>query len=443
MKKTVLTLALPLLTAGLSALMAQPNAIQFDEYNLDNGLHVILHQDNSTPIVTVAVMYNVGSKNESPDRTGFAHFFEHLMFEGTENIGRGEYDKYVERAGGTLNANTSVDRTYYFEIVPSNQLELTLWLESERMMHAKVDSIGIQTQKRVVIEEKKQSYDNRPYGSMLAEVMKRAFTVHPYRWTTIGDPSHIMAAKDNEFVDFWQTFYVPNNAALVIAGDINKEETQKLVAKYFSEIPKGTREMYRPTMVEPALKGEVRDTVFDNVQLPLIVQAYRTPAMGTTDFYALDMLSTLLSEGKSSRLYKALVDDQQKALQVGSFPLPYRDPSVAITYALPNSGVDCASLESAMDAEIERVKSELISEREFQKLKNQFENQIVSANTKIASRAENLVTDYTYFGNTNLINQELDKYMAVTREDIKRVANAYLNKDNRVVLYYLPKSQKK
>ena len=441
MRKLFLTLALPIIAVGLSTVFAQANKISFEEYDLDNGLHVILHEDNSTPIVTIAVMYDVGSKHERPDRTGFAHFFEHLMFEGTENIGRGEYSKYVERAGGTLNANTSADRTFYYEIMPTNQLELGLWLESERMLHARVDSIGIQTQKRVVIEEKKQSYDNRPYGSLLSETMKRAFTKHPYRWTTIGDPEHIMAAKDQEFVEFWETFYVPNNAALVIAGDIKKEETKALIAKYFASIPKGKKEITRPNIVEPALNGEVRDTIFDNVQLPLIVQAYRTPAMGTEDYYALDMLSTLLSKGKSSRFYKALVDDQQKALEAGAFPMPYRDPSVALAYALPNMGVDCADLEAAMDAEIEKVKSDLISENEFQKLKNQYENQIISSNTKIASRAENLVTNYVYFGNTDLINSELDKYLSVTREDMLRVANKYLNKDNRVVLYYLPKSQ--
>ncbi|WP_430816703.1 M16 family metallopeptidase [Carboxylicivirga sp. RSCT41] len=441
MKNRFLLLALSLFLAGVGATQAQSNKISFEEYDLDNGLHVILHQDKSTPIVTVSVMYHVGSKNENPDRTGFAHFFEHLMFEGTENIPRGEYSNFVERAGGTLNANTSNDRTYYYEILPSNQLELGLWLESERMLHAKVDSIGIQTQKKVVIEEKKQTVDSRPYGTLLQETMSRAFKEHPYRWTVIGDPDHIRAAKDEEFQQFYKEFYVPNNAALVIAGDIEISETKELISKYFADIPKGKKDIYRPTIVEPALGGEVRDTIFDNVQLPLIVQAYRTPAMGTKDYYALDMLSTLLSGGQSSRFYKSLVDEQQKALQIGSFALPFHHPSVALAYALPNMGTDCADLEAAIDAEVAKVRDELISEREFQKLRNQFENSFVKSNVKLASRAENLATNYTYFGNTNLVNTELDKYLAVTREDIKRVANKYLVEDNRVVLYYLPKSQ--
>jgi len=441
MKNRFLLLAFSLVLASFGTISAQTNKINFEEYDMDNGLHVILHQDPSTPIVTVSVMYHVGSKNENPERTGFAHFFEHLMFEGTENIPRGEYSNYVERAGGTLNANTSNDRTYYYEIMPSNQLEMGLWLESERMLHAKVDSIGIQTQKKVVIEEKKQTVDSRPYGTLLQETMKRAFTKHPYRWTVIGDPDHIRAAKDEEFQQFYKEFYVPNNAALVIAGDIDIEETKTLISKYFAEIPKGTKEIYRPSIVEPALNGEVRDTIYDNIQLPLIVQAYRTPAMGTEDYYALEMLSQLLSGGQSSRLYKALVDEQQKALEAGSFAMPFQDPSVALAFALPNMGVDCKDLEAAMDAEVEKVRNDLISEREFQKLRNQFENSFVKSNVKLASRAENLATNYIYFGNTNLINTELENYLAVTREDIKRVANKYFVEDNRVVLYYLPKSQ--
>jgi len=428
-----------LLLAAVVTVFAQAVKIEYTEFKLDNGLHVILHQDTKTPIVVVSVMYNVGSKHEKPDRTGFAHFFEHLMFEGTKNIGRGEYTKYVERAGGALNANTMFDRTYYFELFPSNQLELGLWLESERMLHATVDSVGIQTQKQVVIEEKKQRVDNQPYGTMWDEMLKRAFTVHPYRWFIIGDAEHIMAALDEEFQEFYDTFYVPDNAVLTIAGDIDINRTKQLVAKYFSEIPRGKKNYAYNQIIEPPLKGEIRDTIFDNVQLPLILQAYRSPAMNTSDFYAMSMLSTLLSSGESSRLYRELVDNKQLALMVNSVPLPIKEPFINIMMAFPNMGIDPDVLEKAIDEEVDKVKKELIPEREFQKLKNQFENQVISENQRMETIAENLATCYTYFGDTSLINKELERFMAVTREDIRRVANEYFRTDNRVVLYYLPK----
>src|SRR5690606_24505687 len=273
-----------LLTASGDLLLGQ-NKIEFVEYDLDNGLHVILHQDNTTPIVAVSIMYHVGSKNENPERTGFAHFFEHLLFEGSENIGRGEYFKTIQAAGGTLNANTSNDRTYYYEVLPSNQLELGLYMESERLLHAKIDSIGIETQREVVKEERRQRMDNTPYGSVVQETMKRAFTVHPYKWPIIGSMDHLNAATDEEFLEFYETFYVPNNAVLSIAGDLNIDETKALVEKYFAEIPKGTKEIPRPSVVEPKQTKEIRDVVYDNIQLPAVIQGFHIPAQGTKDFY--------------------------------------------------------------------------------------------------------------------------------------------------------------
>lgn len=420
---------------------AQDREIEFTEFDMDNGIHVILHQDNSTPIVVVSVMYHVGSKNEDPKRTGFAHFFEHLLFEGSENIARGEFDKYITNAGGVNNANTSNDRTYYYEVLPSNQLELGLWLESERLMHAKIDQIGVDTQREVVKEEKRQRVDNQPYGSILAEIAKRAYKEHPYRWTTIGSLEHLNSASLNEFMQFYETFYIPENATISIAGDIQIEEAKAMVKKYFAGIPKGGSEVPRPTIVEPQQKEEVRDTVYDNIQLPAVIQAYHMPAQGLEDSYALEMLSTVLSGGQSARLYKSLVDEQQKALQVLAIPFSSEDPGLYLLFGLPNIGGSAADLEEAMDAEIQKLKDELISEQEFAKVRNQVENNFISGNSTMAGIAESLANYHVYYGDANLINKEIERYMKVTREDIQRVAKKYLNKDNRVVLYYLPKAQ--
>ncbi len=420
---------------------AERQEIQFTEFDLDNGLHVILHQDNSTPIVAVSILYHVGSKNEDPERTGFAHFFEHLLFEGSENIPRGQFDKLLTAAGAVNNANTWLDRTYYYEILPSNQLELGLYLESERLMHAKIDQIGVDTQREVVKEEKRQSVDNRPYGTILEEILKRAYKVHPYRWTTIGSLDHLNEASLDEFMDFYHTFYVPENATLSIAGDLDIEETKKLVELYFAEIPRGKIEVPRPTVVEPPQTEEVRDIVYDNIRLPAVIQAYHMPAQGTDDYYAIDLLTTLLSDGQSSRFYKEIVDKQQKAVQVTAIPLAGEDPGLFIALGIANMGVEAEDLEKSMDVEIDKVQKELISEREFQKVRNQIENDFILGNSKVAGIAESLADYHVYFGDANLINTEIERYMKVTREDIMKVAKKYLTKQNRVVLYYLPKDQ--
>jgi zinc protease len=423
------------------AVYAQSPRISFTEFTLDNGLHVILHEDNTTPNVVVNIMYHVGSKNENPDRTGFAHFFEHLMFEGSKHIERGEFDKIVEMSGGTSNAWTSRDITNYFVLLPSNQLELGLWLESERLLHPNIDSIGIATQKSVVTEEMKQTRDNRPYGRWLVETVNRAFNEHPYRWDVLGKDEHIRGATDEEIMGFHDMFYVPNNAVLVVTGDIDVDKTKKLVYKYFADIPRGRSEIRRPKVVEPSRTYEVRDTVYDNIQLPMVIQAYHIPAQGTEDFYALEMLGALLSQGQSSRLYRKLVNEDQTAIQVQAIPLGLEDPGLTIVLAVPNMGIDPQVVEEGINAELERVRHELISETELQKLKNQFENLMVNSNTTIARRATNLANYYTLFKDADLINTELDRYLAVNREDIKRVAQQYLREDNRVVLYYLPKTE--
>ncbi len=438
MKKMVLpVLALCFATAT----MAQAPKIKFEKYTLPNGLKVILHQDKTAPLVAVTVLYHVGSKNEDTGRTGFAHFFEHLLFEGSENIKRGEIDQYVKNAGGTLNANTTQDRTFYYELVPSNQMNLGLWLESERMLHAKIEQIGVNTQREVVKEEKRQRNDNQPYGSLLQETFKRAFKVHPYRWQPIGSMDHLNQASLQEFIDFYKTYYVPNNCVLSIAGDINIDSAKKQITAYFADIPRGTKPLYRPNIAEPALGGEVRDVIEDNVQLPLLLQAYRTPKQGTDDYYTFNVLSTLLSAGQSARMTKALVNKSQLALQAGSFPYALEDAGLFITYALPNMGNSVEALESSMDSIMNDLKVTLVGEKEFQKVKNQIESEFVQKNESMAGIAESLANYETYFGDANLINTEIEKFRKVTREDLQAVAKKYLNKDNRVVLTYVPKKK--
>ena len=440
MKHKLLLCLLWCATSFAAVAQTKGNKIEFTEYTLPNGLHVILHQDKSTPNVAVSVLYHVGSKNEVEGRSGFAHFFEHLMFEGTENIDRGQFSSLVQKAGGALNANTSFDRTYYYELLPSNQVALGLWLEAERMKHAKIDEVGVETQRKVVQEEKRERIDNQPYGSMGENVFALAYTKHPYKTMPIGSFKDLNAASIEEFRDFYKTFYVPNNATLSVAGDIDMEATKKLIEKYFASIPKGTKEIPRPEIVEPKQTEERRKTVYDNIQLPAVIQAYHIPAQGTKDYYALSMLTTLLSGGESARLPKALVDKQQKAVVASSIPFPTEDPGLFLTFAVANMGVEVDDLEKAMNAEIERVKTETLEDREFQKLRNQVESDFIQQSSTVAGRAENLANYHVYFGDANLINTELKRYMDVTKEDIKRVANEYLTKNNRVVLHYLPKS---
>jgi predicted Zn-dependent peptidase len=426
----------------ITNLKAQVNRkINFTEYNLKNGLHVILHRDTTTPVVAVSIMYHVGSKNESADRTGFAHFFEHLMFEGSDNIKRGEFFKIAQNAGAENNANTTFDRTFYYEILPSNQLELGLWMEAERLLHLKIDSIGVETQRKVVKEERSQSYDNQPYGSTLEQLFSHAYKVHPYKWLPIGSSQYIDKATLKEFIDFHDLYYVPENATLSIAGDIDINRTKAMIEKYYSDIPRGKQNIIRPKIVEPPQEKEIRDSIYDNIQLPAVIMGYHMPAQGTEDYYALSMLSTLLSDGPSARLTKSIVDKQQKALSVSAFPFGLEDPGLFIIFGISNMGISPNELETAINEEIDKIKTNLISDNEYNKIKNKTESAFINKNSTLAGISEELANYYTYFGDTNLINNELTRYMKVTKEDIKNVANKYLNKNNRTVLYYLPKVQ--
>ncbi len=475
---------------GISTLSFAQEPIKYVEYDLPNGLHVILHEDHDNPLTVVSVMYHVGSQNEKTDKTGFAHFFEHLLFEGSQNIGRGEYSQLVEKNGGALNANTTPDRTYYFEILPSNQTELGLWLESERMLHAKVDSVGIETQRNVVKEERRMRFDNQPYGTFIEEAFQNVYAGTSYGWSVIGSMEHLSNAEEEDYVNFYQTFYVPSNAVLSISGDFDIKEIKGWINKYFGSIPSGEainlyrnflrlnnvqfKEKYgveksifdqkdffasknaeakkliakysaipttikRPTKNDANLPKAIEKTIYDNVDLPGLFMVYKLPNENHPDAYALQLMNTVLAGSESSRIYKQLVEKKQLSSAAFSFPYMLENAGMDIVASICAKGKTIEENLAAIDEEIAKMQNELISDEELEKVKNQMEKQFIERIGSISSVAELLAQSYMYQGSTELVNTELQKYMKVTKEDIQRVAQKYLTKDNRVILNYLPK----
>lgn len=435
-----------LLTAiSLSGSFVMAQEVAFEEYDLANGLHVILHQDNSAPVVTVGVMYHVGAKDEERNRTGFAHFFEHLLFEGTQNIERGKWFDIVSSNGGTNNAFTTQDKTYYYEVFPSNNLELGLWMESERLLHPVINEIGVSTQNSVVKEEKNQRIDNAPYGKIIYRtgINPHIFKKHPYGESVIGQIEHLDAAKLEEFIAFKKKFYNPNNAVLVVTGDFEKTQAKKWIDDYFSTIPNTGEKIVRTKIVEDPITETIKVTDYDpNIQLPIKIYTYRTPGMTEKDAYVLDLISNILTTGKSSRLYKKMVDEKKIALQVLAFSDSQEDYGTYIMGALPMEGVSMENLGKEMDVEIEKLQNELISQREFEKLQNHIESRFVNSNSSMEGIALSLADYYTFYKDTNLINKQVDIYRSITREDIQRVAKKYLNKNQRLELDYLPATSK-
>jgi predicted Zn-dependent peptidase len=416
--------------------------VDFIEYDLENGLHVILNQDNNAPVIVTSVLYHVGSKDEQEDRTGFAHFFEHLLFEGTKNIERGKWFTIVSANGGRNNAYTTDDFTYYYEVFPSNNLELGLWLESERMLHPVINKIGVDTQNEVVKEEKRLRYDNSPYGNWMKSVRENLFVNHPYKRMPIGKMEHLDAATLEEFIAFNKKYYSPNNAVLVIAGDLDIEKTKKMVSDYFSSIPKGkkvARNYPKEIPISSALEAEAFD---QNIQIPALFTAYRIPDQTTRESKILDMISTYLSDGKSSKLYRKLVDEQKMSLQVAAFNISLEDYGMYVILTLPQGETSLAILRDEIDEEIEKIQTSLISQKDYEKLLNKFESRFVSSNASVEGIANSLAEYYTFYGDTNLINSEIDIYRSITREEIRDVANKYLNAKQRLTLNYLPESKK-
>ncbi|MFN3306075.1 MAG: M16 family metallopeptidase [Candidatus Kapaibacteriota bacterium] len=419
---------------------AKFNPIKFELDSLDNGLKVIYCVDRTAPIVATVVHYKVGSRDEDPSKTGYAHFFEHLMFEATENIPRASIDKYVQEAGGTLNAHTSYDETVYYFKLPSNYLNLALWIESQRMRKLKVDSVGVNTQKGVVIEELRMRYDNQPYGTMLMKMSERLFKGSSYGWATIGYIEHLEKASIDDFKDFYDNFYKPNNAILVIVGDIDISETKKLVRSYFGIYPPSEIPIRNPFAISP-LENNVEEVIKDSkAQLPAVFIGFRGPKIGEDDYYAMNILSDILASGESSRLYQRLVDKEQIALAASMFPLSLEYSGGIIFYAVAHPNKSLKKTKDIIFDEIKKIAQDGVSEEELKKAKNITESQFISGKKNVLEKAETLAKYQAYFNNPRLINTELEKYLAVSVEDIKRVAQKFLSNANHVVLYYHPNS---
>lgn len=400
---------------------------RFSEFTLANGLRVILHEDHATPMVTINVLYHVGSKNEQRGRTGFAHLFEHLMFDGSRNVERGGYDRYCTSVGGDNNAFTNSDITDYYISLPSDRLALGLWLESDRMAEFAIQEISLTTQQNVVIEEKRQSVDDVPYGDAMTIMRELSYVpAHPYSWETIGSMEDISAARMEDVRSFYQLYYVPSNATMVIAGDFDPDETRQLVEQYFGTIPAGGA-IIRPVVDDAMLMRGARRRVNGNIfPFNAVFLGYHAASIYDEDFPALELLVSILADGESSRLYAALEYEQEIASEAEAFIDEGEIGSMFYIYAVAqNNRITPAQLERSLRAEITRFAEEGATERELRKSKNRRMTRIVHGLQAISSRAERLAYYAAMFGDPGLAFHEADLYESVTSEDIRRVARKY------------------
>ena len=420
--------------------------VEFTDERLPNGLRLILAEDHLAPVAAVNIWYGVGSKHEVPGKTGFAHLFEHVMFQGSRNVGKAEHIALIQAAGGTMNGTTWLDRTNYFETMPSHQLELALWLEADRMgtLLDALSQENLDNQREVVKNEKRWSYDNRPYGSWNEKLHEHLFPPdHPYHHTTIGSMDDLNAASVEDVKEFFRTWYAPNNAVLVVVGDMEPDRVREWVSRYFDGIPPN------PDIPEigdlalpPTLGEEHRETVMDKVPLPRIYFGYRAPVFGDRRLDALDVASQILAGGKGSRLHRRLVRDERIAQDVALFTLGFTGgASVTAGWATVRPGIEVARVEAAFEEELERLIREPVSDDELGRAKALVEADELGALQRVEERADRLAMYSTLFDTPDLINQMLGRYLAVTADDIREAAGAVLRKDNRVVLTYLPESQ--
>ncbi|MBC7909044.1 MAG: insulinase family protein, partial [Pyrinomonadaceae bacterium] len=420
--------------------------INFTEFKLENGLRVILHEDHSTPIVAVNVWYHVGSKNEVPGRTGFAHLFEHMMFQGSKHYDK-DFFGPLQEAGGTLNGSTNTDRTNYWEVVPSNFLELALWLEADRMGHLleAMTEAKLANQRDVVKNEKRQNYDNRPYGLVRAKMAETLYPPdHPYHWLTIGSLEDLTAASMEDVKDFFRRFYTPNNASLVIAGDLKPAEARKLVEKYFGPIKRGP-EVKKMDSRQPSLEKEMRLTMEDRVTLPRIYMTWHSMPQYAKDEAALDTVATIMDNSKGSRLYKSLVYEKQIAQDVSAFNQTGELAGTFQIVATARPGKTLEELEKAINEEIEKMKAEPPTDEEVQRAFNAREASLIYGMQTVGGfggKSDQLNLYATFVGKPNYFQEDLARYRKVTADDVKRATNTYLT-DKRLILTVMPRAKGK
>jgi zinc protease len=414
--------------------------LSLEDYRLPNGLRVVLNEDHSAPLVAVNIWYHVGSKNERRGRTGFAHLFEHMLFSGSLHVGNNEHFRYVQSVGGVLNGTTFFDRTNYFETLPSNYLALGLWLESDRMgfFLPALTQEKLDIQREVVKEERRQRYDNVPYGTAFERLLNLAYdSEYSYHWPTIGSMEDLGAASLDDIRDFFGTWYRPDNAVLTIIGDFNPDEAKRLVEHYFGEIEPGGSFPHFDLERRP-LGGERRETYASPVQLPRVYRLYHLPKMGHADWIAADLLSSILSGDKASRLERALVLEQQIATDVAAYVLPTESTGMLLLQATAKEGVSIEQVESALDAEIARVAANGVTDDELTRARNRAEVDFAHQVENYDSRADLIGMMATYFGDPARIHTWLDPYRAVTTEQVAAVAATYLVPENRVTSVFTP-----
>jgi len=413
--------------------------VDFKEFRLQNGLRVLLAEDHSAPTYSICVTYNVGSRDERPGRTGFAHLFEHMLFQGSENVGKGEHFILVQNNGGSANGTTNIDRTNYFETLPANQLELGIFLEADRMRAPAITQANFDNQRLTVQEERRQSYDNRPYGKTYEAVIGLAYDNFGYKHSTIGSMEDLNAATIGDAEAFFKTYYAPNNAVLALVGDFKTDMALGLVKKYFERIPAQAAPS-APDMSEPEQKGERRKVIDDSfAQTAKLDIVYKIPPGNTPDWYALDFLGHVLSDGVSSRLYQKLVKEKEIALSVYADASEQRGPSLFWFSVMARPNTDLSELEKLIYEEIARLQNEPVSHGEIEKVQMQLRRQRATQLYSTRSRANALGHFAVYYNQPELINTVWDKYEQVTQTDLQQVARTYFKETSRTVVTTLPK----